>query len=848
MQRDRLIALDRSVLTPYGSGTARVALTDWQMARASASAAVTPGQLVLPADAWTPAPVPGTVASALRGAGTWDPTAASTLDEDDWWYRCAFVCARPELGASLAFQGLATLADVWLNGQHILSSDNMFVEHVVEAGGALRESNELVIRFASLTQALAKKRPRPRWKTRLVAMQNLRWFRTSLLGRMPGWSDSAQPVGPWKPVVITQHDVARLSTRNVVARMDGSDGVVAVSATVQLPAGATGGSGTVRVGDVERAAVIRGENGRYVISATIRIPQAKTWWPHTHGPQPLYDASVTLRFGDDPVTFHLGRVGFRTVKLESEGGEFGLLVNGERIFCRGVCWSPSDPVSILDSPDNYRRTLELARSAGMNMIRVGGTMAYESDAFYDLCDELGIVVWQDLMFANMDYPAADAEFVAKVEVEVRQLLGRIGSRPSLGLICGNSEAEQQASMLGLPAAEWRSTLFSTTIPDVCRAVDARIPYWPSSPSGGVLPFHVNSGDGHYFGYGPYLRPLADVRTSNVRFASETLALSHIPEPDVIDRLASGSAGAGHHPDWKRGVPRDNGSTWDFEDVRDHYVGDIFGVDPAVQRRQDPDRYLALGRAACGEILTNTIAEWRRSESPCNGALVWLCRDLRPGAGHGILDFDGAPKSAYYYLARAFSPATVTITDEGLNGAAIHVMNESADDVSYLLRVGLFSGAVSVREASTIVSVAPRSTICISADEFLGSFTDVSYAYRFGPPNHDAVVATLLDGVTKSHVAQAFHFPMGLRSVRTAGALRVEAGRVSSRSVRLAISSDSVALAVAIEAPGWRMSDNHFHLAPGSEREILLTSVSDGVALNGRASALNCITARSFSVE
>ena len=846
MQRDRLIALDRTVLTPNCSGSARVSLSQWQMARALPSARAE--EFGPPGDSWIPAMVPGTVASALRAAGDRVWQSESSLDDYDWWYRSSFTCPRPDLGASIDFQGLATLADVWLNGVHILSSDNMFAGHVVSVGHALREANDLVIRFASLNEALARKRPRPRWKTRLVGAQNLRWFRTSLLGRMPGWSASAQPVGPWKPIVITQHDVARLTARRITARMERADGVVAVSAVIALPVAATVARATVRVGDCERAAVVKIQDGTAVVSATIRIPDARTWWPHTHGQQPLYDASVSLAIGDRTGILHLGRVGFRSMTLESQDGAFGLSVNGERIFWRGVCWSPGDPAAVVGTSETCRQTLELLRAAGMNMIRIGGTMAYESDEFHDLCDELGIVVWQDLMFANMDYPADDAGFLGTVELEVGQLLSRIGHRPSLGLICGNSEAEQQAAMLGLPDSEWRSPLFSETIPALCRAFDDRIPYWPSSPSGGVLPFHVNAGDAHYFGYGPYLRPLADVRASNVRFASETLALSNVPDPEFIDRLSFGSAGAGHHADWKKGIPRDNGASWDFEDVRDHYIQEMFRVDPALQRRQDPDRYLALGRAACGEIMTNTIREWRRDGSQCSGALIWLCRDLVPGAGHGILDCDGAPKSAFHYLSRAFSPVAVTITDEGLNGAAIHVINDTADDLACEIRLALFSGAVQVRDASRMMVVAPRSTVCLSADEFLGSFTDVTYAYRFGPPNHDAVVVTMLDGVTGTYLSQAFHFPAGLRSIRPVGALRVHAERTGSRQAMLAISSDSIAIATAIEASGWRIHDNHFHLAPGSEREILLTSRADGVPLTGRVSALNCITARSFSVE
>lgn len=848
MERERIEAPTYSALPSRSSGTLRNELTAWQMVRTEPGSVIHPDELTFPNDAWLAASVPGTVAGALSSAGQWDWSAPLALDDYDWWYRCRFRCDDAESGASLDFAGLASLADVWLNGTHILSSQNMFVAHSVDAGRALRRENELVIRFASLTEALSVRRARPRWRTRLVSHQNLRWIRTTLLGRIPGWSAAAQPVGPWKGVALVSHNSTRILSRKVRARLDGADGVVSVAVRVRAASGVGVASASVAIGDVERPAIVRQVDGDFVIHATIRVTDAAIWWPHTHGAQPLYDASVRITAGDSELSLPLGRVAFKTMSLDTTGGDFALFINAERVFWRGACWSPSDPLRLHCSTTEYRRTLELARGAGMNMLRVGGTMVYEHDDFYDLCDELGIVVWQDLMFANMDYPAGDATFIATVEREASQFLQRVGGHASLALICGNSEVEQQAAMLGLPQSEWRSTLFSEKLAELAAEHATNIPYWPSSPSGGSLPFHVNAGDGHYFGYGPYLRPLADVRASEVRFASEALALSNVPEPAFIDRMSCGASGAGHHPDWKRGVPRDSGSGWDFEDVRDHYVREIFGVDPMAERYGDPERYLALGRAAGGEVMTRTIAEWRRSGSPCNGALVWLYRDLRPGAGWGILDCDGAPKAAYYYLARAFRPVTVLMSDEGLNGIAMHVVNDGPLAITPELRLSLSRGTVRVGGTARRITVAPRSTLLLSVDDVLGSFTDVSYAYRFGRPNHDAVIATLIDPDSGAVLAQSFHFPLGVGAQRATTELDTRVERIDDDAYSVTVRATELALSVSIEADGWRPDDNYFHIAPGGERTVLLTATHGHAGLSGRVTALNSLTPRAFHAQ
>ncbi len=823
---------------PGVTSDSRIELATWQMARTSAGSVTHPRDLDVANDSWTFASAPGTVAGALQAAAQWDWSAPVEIDDYDWWYRCQFSCEDVEAGASIEFGGLASLAEVWLNGTQILSSNNMFVAHQIDAGEALASDNELVIRFASLTAALTTRRPRPRWRTRLVNNQNLRWIRTTLLGRMPGWSSAPQPVGPWKSVAVHPGRDTRIVSAKVQSRLDGQDGIVSISLRVHAAAGTDFTAATASVGATEHEATIHGQDGDFVIHSTIRITDAKLWWPHTHGDQPLYDVAVRLVSDGGDTLLAVGRAAFRTLRLNTGEGDFGLHINDERIFWRGTCWSPAEPLQLHSATAEYRRTLTLARDAGINMIRIGGTMVYEHDDFYDLCDELGIAVWQDFMFANMDYPCDDSAFASSVAREATQLLDRIGDRPSLAIVCGNSEVEQQAAMLGLPSSEWRNLLFSKTLPDLVAEHAGSVPYWPSSPSGGVLPFHVNAGDGHYFGYGPYLRPFSDVRASQVRFASETLAFSNVPEPLFVDEMPCGVAGAGHHPAWKAGIPRDNGSGWDFEDVRDHYVHEMFDVDPVRIRYSDPERYLALGRVAAGEVMQRTIAEWRRADSSCSGALVWLYRDLRPGAGWGMLDYNGKPKSAYYYLARAYRPMTVLIADEGLNGIVLHAINDGPAAVTPELRLALFRETVPVGNASVRLNLAERSASAISAEELIGTFTDISYAYRFGRPNHDALVATLIDPDTGIQLAQSFHFPLGIGAPRPSATLMAAASRIDDGSYALRISTDALALAVAIEVKGWQPSDNYFHVAPNSERTILLTASGTRAKLSGSVTALN----------
>ena len=232
---------------------------------------------------------------------------------------------------------------------------------------------------------------------------------------------------------------------------------------------------------------------------------------------------------------------------------------------------------------------------------------------------------------------------------------------------------------------------------------------------------------------------------------ECLAFSNVPDDDELARVAAAGAGGAHLPvphlpAWKAGVPRDTGAGWDFEDVRDHYLTLLYGLDPVELRWTDPARYLQLGAAVTGEVMAETFGEWRRAASPCAGALIlWLTRPAA-GAGWGVLDSSGRPKAALHHLRRALAPVAVWVTDEGLSGMIAHAANDTATPVAARLRVALYrDGEVQVEQAGVELTLEAHDQRSFELESLIGRFVDITWSYRFGPPAQDLVVASIESG-------------------------------------------------------------------------------------------------------
>ena len=799
--------------------------------------------------------MPSTAASALRSAGQWSLDGAPRrFDAEDWWYRLQFDSAgmAPAVPAVLGFDGLATVADVWLNGQHILASDNMFRAYQCDVTALLRADNELVIRFSALDTLLAARRPRPRWRAPMIENQQLRWFRTTVLGRTPGWSPPAAAVGPWRSVWLALGTAPFVDALQLQTQLVAGQGIIAVSLAiagladpvdrVELVLTCNGTELSVRL-DAQTG-------GRY--AGRLQIPNPELWWPHTHGEAALYAATVRVRTVDrGDMQAELGVVAFRSVSLTTTDGNFSVMVNGVRVFCRGACWTPLDPVSLHVDQDAYRAALTLVREAGMNMLRVGGTMVYEHEHFYRQCDAQGILVWQDFMFANMDYPETDQDFLASVTIEAEQILERLRRHPCLAILCGNSEVEQQAAMWGASRDRWSPTLFHGLLAGKSRELCAEVPYWPSSAHGGPFPHAPVAGSASYYGVGAYLRPLEDARRAEVRFASECLAFANVPEPATIRRMPGGASMRVHHPLWKARTPRDLGAGWDFDDVRDHYLAQLFNVDPLQLRYANHDRYLALSRVVSGEVMSHVYGEWRRQRSTCNGGLVWFLRDLWPGAGWGVIGADGLPKAAYYYLRRVLQPVGLHVSDEGGSGLMLHLFNERPLPLTGTLELELYhSGEVCVAREQRPICVPARAALELPAGDLLDGFHDLAYAYRFGPPAYDLLVATLRPDAG-STPATAHYFPSGL-SAQQGGDIGLKAHAIAGAggSYQLELTARAFAQSVVVEADGFRCDDQYFHLPPATQRSLTLwpIDIARSRPLRGTVLALNQSAAIAIDVR
>jgi beta-mannosidase len=885
----------------------KVLATGWQAACSPPDRDLGPSELE--GLDWIDADVPGTAAGALRNAGRWRLGEPYDFDGEDWWFRTGFEAepAQPGEEVALGVDGIATVAEVYLNGELVLENESMFRARTVDVGERLRSGrpNELTIRCRALAPLLAEsRRPRARWRTKLVSERNLRFFRTMLLGRAPGFAPGPAAVGPWRAVWLERRRQVAVEELLLRPRLDGADGVLAVRARLRALDGKRIESVAVEVdgpGGVRRAELRRdGPSGTPDVEADgqaqafdaegerraraeafageLRVRDVERWWPHTHGEPALYDVRLLVEvalseeIGGEPdggpdgerggargeVAVAGERVGFRELRFGPEPGHevlkdgIDLYVNGVKVFVRGAVWTPPDPVGMAPDEEELRAALAQAKEAGMNMVRLPGTSAYEAAAFWDLCDELGMLVWQDFMFANFDYPIVDERLKANVVAEVRQALGVAGGRPSLAVLCGNSEVEQQVAMLGLDPALGRGKLFGELLPRLIEESGIDAVYVPSAPCGGELPFRPGVGIANYYGVGGYMRPIEDARRAGVRFASECLAFSNVPS-GVYEREV--------------GVPQDEGTDWDFKDVRDHYLDLLFGLDPAELEREDRERYVELAKASTGEVMAEVFGEWRRASSGCGGGLVLWLRDLSPGAGWGVIGSDGTPKPAYYDLKRALQPVAIWTIDEGLGGIVAHVANDGPDPLRATLRIAFYrDGEVCGEQTSLPIELRPHSQAEWNAETLVGGFRDASWAYRFGPPAQDAIVVSLERGPTLpaprarttgatgatddlgpaqatnkaddgeqetdvQTIGQAIRFPAGRPLQREAPetlGLSARARALPDGAVGLVVESARLAYGVRVEAAGLLPSDDGFFVEPGGTHELTLKPIGQNV--------------------
>ena len=802
---------------------------------------------------WIPAEVPGHIHRDLVRAGIiQDPfrrlgeIGCRWVDEADWTWRTTLRVTAEQLAARgngrhfLDFGGIDTIGRITLNGQTIAESGNYFVPVRADVTELLHPGdNEIRVEIDSSLVAGRKRSMEYLGDgTSERGKQHYFNFPPRSFVRKPqymfGWDWGPELVSAglhgaveWTTVPVAEivdwrmrYEFTGPGTVDIDVRV-----VVAVhDASVRLEVGAA----LYAAGDNTPSALVPPGVGTHTIDLpTIRGQQVERWSPNGMGGQRRYLLNLRVRpldteNGSGGYVAHKGfSVGFREIELLREadphgGGEgFRFRVNGKDVFARGANWIPEGCFPGEIDEGRLRERLTQARDAGLNMLRVWGGGCYESEAFYALCDELGLMVWQDFPFACSSYPDDDPLFVRDVRAEAVSAVRRLRHRACLAMWCGGNENAELHQ--GRWSGEKQATRFfgdriiHELLPDVLADEDPGRPYWPNTPYGDAGEGNVqneNFGTAHYWNVWHAKEPSSNgdwvnYAKSNCRFSSEfgfaapagMRAWSSCMDP--VDRRVESLVSR-----WHDKTRKGYGTYLDF--IRMHFPDPVTFSDLVYYGQLNQSMALSFG-----------IEHWRRRRGRCWGTLFWQWNDCWPTHSWAVVDIAGDPKLAYWAVKRSYAPLLLSL-ERDARGVVAHLVNDTAQTVSGRLELVLrtFEGE-DVSEASAAVTVAAGSTT--------GAVLRLDMPGFVSDSGTDVVVEARLHGDNREVLAEAFQFlaePKDLRLPSPGLGCRFEEGCVVVRSERFAAF-------VTLSFPGLetrvKLSDNGFHLGAGQERRIRLTT-------------------------
>lgn len=790
-----------------------------------------------------PAHIPGVVGTHSCNTGE-----AANFDAFDYWYKIEFSVADFQAKKdTLQFDGLLTICEVFLNGTRILTSQNAFRTYQVDVSGLLNPENVLFLCFRALKPRYQGRHPRPKYMTRFVNERNLRFFRTPVIGYTPGFSSNQKLIGPYRSIHLVRQQIYQILTRFVSTCLASENiGHLSLKFSAQLFS-LVANSATIALLDQKNHREIfklttpatTDNNGIIEIAIdNMQVHGISPYWPHTHGEPKRYQLSITLH-AEENIHIHLGMYGFRKVECIYQP-TLSPHYNFAPIYLRGACWTPINPTTLGCDERTLKEMLQLLCNAGVNMLRIPGNMPYESDTFYELCDSLGILIYQDYAFTNFDYPEQDAAFVEEVKQEALDFLTKHGGKACLTALSGGSEVYQQACMMGLKLSEIDNQIFSQVLAEASQALAPHVPYFISSPyAQNHLPIHAGDGPCNYHGVGGYRRSFDDARLFKGRWIIECLPFSHIPEDQSLRKLWNGSMPELHSATWKDAVPRDPGSGWDFADITDFYLQSLFALDPVKLRSVDQERYIKFSRATLVEVVETTLSIFRANAENGRAALVWNLHDFKAGAGWGYIDILGNPKSSFYALARSSKPTTALFVDEGLDGLAAYLVHDGDTALDCQLKISFYTEEGRVLEENQAMhTLQARSTQRLSVDYFLGRFIDSSYAYKFGPRQFIACQLALYTKDGALIEQKTYAQPEVTHIISSHIELTALAKKLSALEYEICINTNQPAFYVTLDIDDFLPDDNYFHLMPSVTKRVVIKTKFPDSKPYGRVSALN----------
>jgi len=817
---------------------------------------------------WLPAAVPGQVHIDLLNAGVISnpfermvERSVQWVDDIDWVYETTFhLDNEPAQHTILAFEGLDTVADITLNEMDLAKTDNMFVAHEFPVGERLRHGpgedgdNTLRVTFRSAHRVGAERIAL--WNETAPDKDRLdvnwyHWSGRSFIRKAQyayGWDWGPELVscGIWRPVKLIEMPVARLLDWRYDTEF-GADGTAHVTfsiavdrapnaattpinLTVSLPrAGNETDALDVPIPNSVTVVVPEG-TGRVIASVQVTIEDAQLWWPNRHNPTgaaihpTLY--SVEFELGaPERIDFLTSKIGLRTIELirepdaDGKGESFKFRVNGHDIFVKGANWIPADSFQSrlehdagkLDcddlADDRVYNLIWAACDAGCNMLRVWGGGIYESEHFYELCDEHGIMVWQDFAYACAYYPDTDV-YADACRTEAIANVRRIRTHPCLALWCGNNENHMMydTKWIPPPGRHIGEHLYHDVLPAVVAEEDPHTAYWPSSPYGGPDPQSQDYGDRHnwdvWHGVGDWTHYTEDTSRfcSEFGFASSCGLAAWDTCLEDSDRSPNSPA-VRWHDKTRKGY--------------ETYLGLVNLHYPIAETLEDLVYYTQINQAAA---LKYGIEHYRRIKGRCWGTLFWQINDCWPVHSWAVIDSELQPKAAYYACRDFFASALLSFNRRE-DVVELHISNDALGPIEGKVSVALktFCGEILAEQTFDAQVDANVSKLIgsISIESGRGMETGTYFTGTFAGVDDNEISRNIL------LLAEPKELALDQPN------LGIEIDDHDADTLAISISASTFAGSVwlfldpaeVLESP--EFSNNFFHLEPGETRVVTM---------------------------